>query len=77
IPFLLLQHFDYSDEAKWASLMKDIEGWLVAQVNCQMQLWTWGRDAFWLVFIVAYPSFPMGSWLKWDPQIPLEGMFIE
>ncbi|KAG1875772.1 hypothetical protein F4604DRAFT_1496323, partial [Suillus subluteus] len=77
IPFLPLQHFDYSDQAKWASLMKDIEGWLVAQVNCQTQLWTWGCDAFWLAFIAAYPSFPMGSWPKWDPRIPLEGTFIE
>lgn len=66
IPFLPLQHFDYADQAKWASLMKDIEAWLVDQVNCQTQLWTWGRDAFWLAFIAAYPSFPRGSWPKWD-----------
>ncbi|KAG2138344.1 hypothetical protein DEU56DRAFT_736436 [Suillus clintonianus] len=77
IPFLPLQHFNYSDQAKWALLMKDIEGWLVSQVNCQTQLWTWGRDAFWLAFIAAYPSFPRGLWPKWDCRIPLEGTFIE
>ncbi|KAG1847459.1 hypothetical protein C8R48DRAFT_615486 [Suillus tomentosus] len=77
IPFLPLQHFDYADQAKWASLMKDIEAWLVDQVNCQTQLWTWGRDVFWLAFIAAYPSFPGGLWPKWDSRIPLEGTFIE
>ncbi|KAG1902842.1 uncharacterized protein F5891DRAFT_978316 [Suillus fuscotomentosus] len=77
ILFLPLQHFDYADQAKWASLMKDIEVWLVDQVNCQMQLWTWGHDVFWLAFIAAYPSFPGGLWPKWDSRIPLEGTFIE
>ncbi|KAJ8582621.1 hypothetical protein M405DRAFT_708070, partial [Rhizopogon salebrosus TDB-379] len=77
IPFLPLQHFNYSDWATWAALSKDIEGWLAVEVDAEMQLWTWGRDAFWLAFVVAYPLFPRGSWPKWDPRIPLEGTFIE
>ncbi|KAG1764376.1 hypothetical protein EV702DRAFT_982086 [Suillus placidus] len=43
----------------------------------ESSLWTWGRDAFWLAFVAAHPSFLMGKWLMWDPRIPLEGWFIE
>jgi hypothetical protein len=76
IPFLPLRHFDNSDWNTWATLSKNIESWLV-DVGSETQLWTWGRDAFWLAFIAAYPLFPRGSWPKWDSRIPLEGPFIE
>ncbi|KAG2352044.1 hypothetical protein BDR07DRAFT_1315812, partial [Suillus spraguei] len=61
----------------WTALLKNIEGWLVADVDSKTQLWTWGRDAFWLAFIAAYPLFPKGMWPKWNPCIPLGGAFIE
>ncbi|KAG2143511.1 uncharacterized protein EDB93DRAFT_1061538, partial [Suillus bovinus] len=76
IPFLPLQHFDNSDWNTWATLSKNIESWLV-DVGSETQLWTWGRDTFWLAFIAAYPLFPRGSWPKWDSCIPLEGPFIK
>ncbi|KAG2056573.1 hypothetical protein BDR06DRAFT_1040044 [Suillus hirtellus] len=61
----------------WAMLSKEIKTWLVTKVDNRSQLWTWGCDAFWLTFVVAYPLFPRGKWLMWDPRIPLEGVFIK
>lgn len=37
----------------------------------------WGRDTFWLAFIVGYPSFRNGRWEPWYPNIPFKAMFIE
>ncbi|KAG1804543.1 uncharacterized protein BJ212DRAFT_1284316 [Suillus subaureus] len=76
ILFLPLQHFDNSDWNTWATLLKNIESWLV-DVGSETQLWMWGRNAFWLALIAAYPLFPRGSWPKWDSHIPLEGSFIK
>ena len=77
ISFLpLRQTFDYTSPAEWAVLSKQIEEWLVGEVDTRSQLWTWGRDAFWLAFVAAYPLFPGGNWRKWDTRVPLEGTFI-
>ncbi|KAG2087714.1 uncharacterized protein F5147DRAFT_541346, partial [Suillus discolor] len=77
IPFLPLRRFNHFDWTMWAVLSKNIEGWLIDEVDSETQLWTWGRDAFWLAFIAAYPLFPKGIWPKWNPRIPLEGVFVE
>ncbi|KAG1831460.1 hypothetical protein DFJ58DRAFT_736618 [Suillus subalutaceus] len=78
IPFLPLRGtFDYANPMEWAVLSKDIEGWLVTEVDNRSQLWTWGCDAFWLTFVAAYPLFPRGKWPMWDPRVPLEGTFIQ
>ncbi|KAG1741896.1 uncharacterized protein EDB91DRAFT_1052261 [Suillus paluster] len=69
--------FDHINRADWETVSRQIQEWLTMKVDTESSLWTWGRDAFWLVFIAAYPSFPMGKWLMWDPCIPLEGSFIE
>ncbi|KAG2145798.1 hypothetical protein DEU56DRAFT_910081 [Suillus clintonianus] len=78
IPFLPLRGiFNYTDSKEWAALSKEIEEWLVAEVDSRSQLWTWGRDAFWLTFVAAYPLFPRGKWPMWDPRVPVEGTFIK
>ncbi|KAI6111324.1 hypothetical protein F5141DRAFT_1063630 [Pisolithus sp. B1] len=79
IPFLPLPHmFDCTDPQQWDILSKEIECWLVNEVqNSSLSIWMWGRDAFWLAFIGANPTFPSGRWSAWDPRIPLEGTFIE
>ncbi|KAF8840948.1 hypothetical protein BDN67DRAFT_929416 [Paxillus ammoniavirescens] len=79
IPFLpLAPTFDPMDSRQWATLSKDIERWLVHDVQTtSAPQWAWGRDAFWLAYIAAHPMFPNGSWSPWDPRIPLEGQFIE
>ncbi|KAG1720087.1 hypothetical protein EDB19DRAFT_1605755, partial [Suillus lakei] len=78
IPFLPLPpSFDSVDRAHWESVSQKIQDWLTTEVDTESSLWTWGHDAFWLAFIAAHPSFPMGKWPMWDPRIPLEGSFIE
>ncbi|KAG1837185.1 hypothetical protein DFJ58DRAFT_734536 [Suillus subalutaceus] len=78
IAFLPLQGtFNHNNPMDWAALSKEIEGWLVTEVDIRSQLWTWGCDAFWLTFVAAYPLFPRGKWLMWDPCIPVEGTFIK
>ncbi|KAG2098945.1 uncharacterized protein F5147DRAFT_548334, partial [Suillus discolor] len=69
--------FDYINPADWQTVYRQIQEWLTTEVDTESSLWTWGRDAFWLAFVAAYPSFPMGKWPMWDPRIPLEGSFIE
>lgn len=78
IPFLPLPRaFDWTDSQQWATLSNEIECWLINEVqDSSLPQWTWGRDAFWLAFIAAHPSFPGGRWSAWDPRIPLEGTFI-
>ncbi|KAG1753907.1 uncharacterized protein EDB91DRAFT_1242870 [Suillus paluster] len=77
IPFLPLPlGFDYTKRSDWATLSKQIEGWL-AELDTELPQWMWGRDTFWLTFVAAFPSFPRGTWPKWDSRIPLEGAFIE
>ncbi|KAI6111279.1 hypothetical protein F5141DRAFT_969986, partial [Pisolithus sp. B1] len=79
IPFLPLPHmFDFTDPQQWAMLSKEIECWLVNEVqDTSLPYWTWGRDAFWFTFIGAHPRFPSGKWSVWDPRILLEGTIIE
>ncbi|KAG2136106.1 uncharacterized protein EDB93DRAFT_1091877, partial [Suillus bovinus] len=69
--------FDSRNQENWASLLKEIETWLVLEVDPESPLWTWGRDAFWLAFIGAYPYFPRDRWPMWDSRVPLQGTFIE
>ncbi|KAI9567963.1 hypothetical protein HD554DRAFT_2097816 [Boletus coccyginus] len=79
IPFLPLPAaFDYTDTRQWASLSKEIEDWLVANIESSaLSGWSWGRDAFWMAFVGAHPVFPSGRWALWDPNIPMEGTFIQ
>ncbi|KAH7928238.1 hypothetical protein BV22DRAFT_1005290 [Leucogyrophana mollusca] len=78
IPFLPLHpSFNPSDSTDWSTLALRIQTWLVSTVDTHSQQWSWGRDAFWLAFIAANPSFPNGQWAAWDSHIPLEGVFIE
>ncbi|KAF8837374.1 hypothetical protein BDN67DRAFT_983294 [Paxillus ammoniavirescens] len=79
IPFLpLAPMFNPMDSRHWATLSKDIEWWLVNDVQTMsVPQWAWGRDAFWLAYVAAHLMFPNGSWSLWDPRIPLEGQFIE
>lgn len=78
IPFLPLRRtFNHINPMEWATLSKEIEEWLVNDVDTRSQLWTWGCDAFWLTFVAAYPLFPRGKWPMWDPRIPVEGIFIQ
>ncbi|KAG1726438.1 uncharacterized protein EDB91DRAFT_1013145, partial [Suillus paluster] len=77
IPFLPLPPaFNYTIQADWVALSKQIKKWLV-ELNTELPQWTWGRDTFWLAFVAGYPFFPRGNWRMWDPRIPLEGVFIE
>ena len=78
-PFLPLpSNWDPMNTGNWVTLLKEIEQWLVASVQeTTVPQWTWGRDAFWLAYIGAYPSFPSDKWEPWNPNIPLEGPFIE
>lgn len=78
IPFLPLPStFNYFNRTDWQIVSQKIQEWLTSEVDTKSSLWTWGRDAFWLTFVAAYPSFPTGQWPMWDPRIPLEGEFIE
>jgi hypothetical protein len=78
IPFLPLPPtFDQHDRSNWAELANSIQEWLIGVVhdtNCPE--WKWGRDAFWISFIAAHPSFPDGDWPVWHPKISMQGPFI-
>ncbi|KAF8840258.1 hypothetical protein BDN67DRAFT_981162 [Paxillus ammoniavirescens] len=54
-----------------------IKTWLITKVSMSSQHWTWGRDAFWLAFIAAYPAFPGGKWCMWNSKIVPVGEFVE
>ena len=58
------------------TLSKQIERWLVTEVDITTPQWGWGCDAFWLAFVAACPSFPNGGWSAWDTRIPVDGQFI-
>ncbi|KIK80794.1 hypothetical protein PAXRUDRAFT_157678 [Paxillus rubicundulus Ve08.2h10] len=79
IPFLpLAPTFNPMDSCQWATLSKDIKQWLVHDVQTTpAPQWVWGHNAFWLAYITTHLMFPNGSWLPWDPRIPLEGQFIK
>jgi len=49
----------------WVALAEHIQDWLLNVVlDTHSQEWLWGRKAFWIAFIAAYPLFLLGSWLK-------------
>ncbi|KAG2095407.1 hypothetical protein BD769DRAFT_1369837 [Suillus cothurnatus] len=78
IPFLPLPlTLNSCNRENWKSLLKEIETWLVLEVDPESPLWAWGCDIFWLAFIGTYLYFPRGKWLKWDSQVLLQGTFIE
>ncbi|KAJ8591246.1 hypothetical protein M405DRAFT_765179 [Rhizopogon salebrosus TDB-379] len=79
LPFLPLPStFNPLCGDSWAALAEQLECWLVNTIrDVQAPEWTWGCDAFWMAFIAAHPDFPRGSWPNWNPQITLEGKFIE
>ncbi|KAG9309172.1 hypothetical protein JVU11DRAFT_10883 [Chiua virens] len=68
--------FDHMNTQHWAMLSKKFERWLVGTLYVSQEESAWGLEAFCLSFISAYPLFPDGNWLPWDPRIPLEGHFI-
>ncbi|KAG1895979.1 uncharacterized protein F5891DRAFT_1193609 [Suillus fuscotomentosus] len=76
--FPLPSDFDPFTARRWVTLLYKLESWLVHIVvdTCAPE-WTWGRDAFWMAFLAAYPDFPHGSWPVWNSRISLEGAFIE
>ncbi|KAI0819950.1 hypothetical protein BC628DRAFT_1400176 [Trametes gibbosa] len=78
IPFLsIAPPFDWRSQRHWASLSQRIGDWLRSVVSVRdSSAWVWGRDAFWIAFIGAYPAFPAGDWPKWPLEIALEGTFI-
>ncbi|THH19878.1 hypothetical protein EW146_g1396 [Bondarzewia mesenterica] len=70
--------FDVSSARAWASLASQIQDWLITSVGNHLSpYWSWGVEAFWVAFVAAYPSFPLGDWPRWDTRIPLRGAFIE
>ncbi|KIK79354.1 hypothetical protein PAXRUDRAFT_832893 [Paxillus rubicundulus Ve08.2h10] len=68
--------FNYRSSQDWDNLSQQIQGWLIT-IPADSQQWTWGRDAFWLAFVGANPTFPRGKWPLWDVRVTLEGPFIE
>ncbi|TFK79105.1 hypothetical protein K466DRAFT_459449, partial [Polyporus arcularius HHB13444] len=61
----------------WVWLYEQIERWLVdVVVDRRSKLWIWGREAFWIAFVGAYPAFPGGEWPNWNPCISMDGEFI-
>ncbi|KAF8272788.1 hypothetical protein EI94DRAFT_1437215, partial [Lactarius quietus] len=62
----------------WVTLASQIQNWLTFYIQDQHLLhWKWGAEVFWIAFITAFPSFPLGDWPLWDVQIPLASAFIE
>ncbi|KAL4080892.1 hypothetical protein J3A83DRAFT_4073088, partial [Scleroderma citrinum] len=72
----LLDAFNSDDTQDWWYLTQHIQEWLL-KIPCESQQWIWGHDLFWLVFMGAHPTFPLGKWPLWDKRIPLEGPYIE
>ncbi|KAH9894127.1 hypothetical protein C8Q73DRAFT_503816 [Cubamyces lactineus] len=69
--------FDHRNLQDWASLSKRIGDWLLRVVAERRSIiWRWGREAFWITFVAAYPSFPRGDWPRWPCEIALDGPFI-
>lgn len=72
----LPETFDPMVAQDWEHLTQHIQEWLL-DIPCDSQEWTWGCDAFWLAFVGAHSTFPMGIWPLWDTRIPMEGTYIE
>jgi hypothetical protein len=70
--------FDPLKSTSWQSLSRQIEEWLTEiVVDTESPEWVWGREAFWMSFVAAYPSFPHGNWPRWNAKIPFDGSFIQ
>ena len=79
MPFLPLPPtFNKTCAEAWSSLASQIQQWLIFCLRDEgTPHWKWGVDVFWVAFIAAYPSFPLGEWPLWDTRIPMAGPFIE
>lgn len=79
ISFLpLAPAFDKASTKAWVTLASRIQNWLIFYIQDQhLAHWKWGSEVFWIAFVAAFPSFPLGEWPLWDVRIPLAGAFIE
>ncbi|KAF8259703.1 hypothetical protein EI94DRAFT_1439313, partial [Lactarius quietus] len=79
ISFLpLAPAFDKASRKAWVTLASQIQNWLTFYIQDQhLPHWKWGAEVFWIAFITAFLSFPLGDWPLWDVRIPLAGAFIE
>jgi len=79
-PFLPLpRFFSASEQHSWLGLSEAIQSWLVSNTNLAFlhsPEWSWAANLFWMTYLAAYPSFPCGPWVRWDPIIPMEGPFV-
>ncbi|KAF8834897.1 hypothetical protein BDN67DRAFT_984988 [Paxillus ammoniavirescens] len=79
-PFLPLPpRFNPDNGLQWQSLAKEIKYWLLQDPAFDVThpgYYFLMREFFWMAFVAAYPTFPHGQWLCWDPQIPMHGCFI-
>ncbi|KAH8993097.1 hypothetical protein EDB83DRAFT_2478248 [Lactarius deliciosus] len=71
ISFLpLAPAFDKSSTVAWVTLASRVQSWLTFYIQDQDLLhWKWGAEVFWIAFIAAFPSFPLGEWPLWDRQV--------
>ena len=79
ISFLpLAPAFNKASTKAWVTLASRIQNWLIFYIQDQhLAHWKWGSEVFWIAFVAAFPSFPLGEWPLWDVRIPLAGAFIE
>ncbi|KAI0040148.1 hypothetical protein FA95DRAFT_1650771 [Auriscalpium vulgare] len=78
VPFLpLAQDFDVVSQVSWGKLACAVQDWLISPESCLSEShWSWGVDLFWLAFIAAYPTFPLGEWPSWNRRIPFNSPFL-
>ncbi|KIK75064.1 hypothetical protein PAXRUDRAFT_173910, partial [Paxillus rubicundulus Ve08.2h10] len=64
--------------ASWVLLADQIQFHLVqeTQVEHPVDECLWVRKFFWMAYVAAFPTFPQGDWLNWNPRISMEGDFI-
>ncbi|KAF8256789.1 hypothetical protein EI94DRAFT_1762787 [Lactarius quietus] len=79
VPFLpLTPNFNKTSTEAWSTLASKIQQWLIFCIRDQeLPHWKWGVEVFWVAFVAAFPSFPLGDWPLWDSRIPMAGQFIE
>ena len=78
LPFFPLSPtFNPLDGQSWSSLASQIQIQLVQQTWVESPNVTlWLREFFWMAYVGAFPTFPYGDCLAWDPRISMEGDFI-
>lgn len=72
--------FDFTDAVSWSEAAQAIQDWATTcrhTEHTNPPLWTISVNLFWLAFVAAYPQFPRAPWPRWDPRMPLSGLFIE